>query len=96
VSALPPGGNVGDQLVKTGPADNEVGWAAPGAGGGGATNITIARTPTQVTVESSSGTDGVIPAADGTNAGVMSAADKTRLDTTITFEQAAGLAIALG
>jgi len=46
----------------------------------GTTDISIARTANDVTVESSTGTDGTIAAADSTNAGVMTAADKTKLD----------------
>lgn len=55
-----------------------------GGGGGGATNISISRTATTVTVQSSSGTDDDIPAATPSLAGVMSAADKTKLDGTAT------------
>jgi hypothetical protein len=50
-----------------------------GGGGGGATNITITRTATAVTVNSDTGTDGTISAADGTNAGVMTAAMQLKL-----------------
>jgi hypothetical protein len=50
-----------------------------GGGGGGATNITITRAATTVTVNSDTGTDGTIAAADGTNAGVMTAAMQTKL-----------------
>lgn len=51
-----------------------------GGGGGGVTDLTFTRDATTVTVESSTGTDAVLPAATTTEAGVMSAADKTKLD----------------
>lgn len=47
---------------------------------GGATNLTFSRDGTTVTVESSTGTDAVLPAATTSLAGVMSAADKSKLD----------------
>jgi hypothetical protein len=56
------------------------GFTGQGGGGGGATNISITRTATTVTVVSDTGTDGTIAAADGTNAGVMTSAMKTKLD----------------
>lgn len=49
------------------------------AGGGGATNLTTTAAPTQVTVNSDTGTDAVIAAADGTNAGLLLPAEKTKL-----------------
>lgn len=56
-----------------------------GGGGGGTvslpTNLTFSRTPTTVTVLSDTGSDATVPSADGTNAGVMSAADKAKLDS---------------
>ncbi len=48
-------------------------------GGGGATNLTRTLAPTSVTIVSDTGTDAVIPAADGTNAGVFPAALHTKL-----------------
>lgn len=48
--------------------------------GQGITNLTTSRTATAVTVNSDTGTDAAIPAADDTNAGVMTAAMKTKLD----------------
>lgn len=44
-----------------------------------ATNITVSRTASNVTVESDNGTDGVIGAASATEAGVMSADQSTKL-----------------
>ena len=49
------------------------------AGGGGATNLTATLAPSQITVNSDTGTDAVLPAADGTNAGLMLPAEKTKL-----------------
>ena len=48
--------------------------------GGGATNLTASRTATSMTVLSDTGTDATLQAATTTNAGVMSATDKTKLD----------------
>lgn len=49
------------------------------SGGGAATNLATTRTSTTVTVTSDTGTDASIPAADATNAGVMSSADQVKL-----------------
>ncbi len=54
-------------------------WAVLSGGGGGATNLTTTVSPTQVVVVSDTGTDATIPAADGTNAGVMLPAQVTKL-----------------
>lgn len=51
-----------------------------GGGGGGATNLTDTATGTTVTILSDTGTDATIEGATGSNAGVMVAADKTKLD----------------
>ncbi|MFN7301438.1 MAG: beta strand repeat-containing protein [Bacteroidota bacterium] len=51
-----------------------------GGGGGGATNLTYTASPTNGIVASSTGTDATIPLADGTNAGLMTPAHKTKLD----------------
>lgn len=55
-------------------------WAAVSGGGTSATNLSMTRTAADVSVFSDTGTDVTIPAADATNAGVMSAADKAVLD----------------
>jgi hypothetical protein len=52
----------------------------PVAGSGTGTNIGITRTASNVVVTSSSGTDGTILAADGTNAGVFTSANFTKLE----------------
>lgn len=54
-------------------------WVAVSGAGGGATNLTTTAAASQVTVNSDTGTDAVIPAADGTNAGVMTSAMQTKL-----------------
>ena len=48
--------------------------------GGGATNLTFARTGTNVTIQSDTGTDATIPSASTTQAGVLTATDKVKLD----------------
>ncbi len=45
----------------------------------GATNLTTVAAPTTLTVASDTGTDAVLPVPDGTNAGVMLAAEKIKL-----------------
>lgn len=45
-----------------------------------ATNLSFTRTATAVTVKSSTGTNAVLPVADATNAGVLSSADKVKLN----------------
>jgi hypothetical protein len=56
-------------------------WQAGGTAGGTAgTNLAVSRTATALTVQSDTGSDAVLPAATGTEAGVMSAADKAKLD----------------
>ena len=51
-----------------------------GGGGGGATNLSFTRTATTLTVASDTGNDAVLPAATTSLSGVLSAADKTKLD----------------
>lgn len=53
------------------------GWIDTGVA---VTNLTFSRDGTTVTVISSTGTNAVLPAASQTEAGVMSATDKTKLD----------------
>jgi hypothetical protein len=48
---------------------------------GTATNLTFTRNSTTLTVESSTGSDVILPAATPTLAGMMSGADKTKLDS---------------
>lgn len=52
----------------------------PGAGGGGGgANLTRTLAASQVTINSDTGTDAIIPAADGTNAGVMTSELQVKL-----------------
>lgn len=48
-------------------------------GGGGATNLAATLSATNTIITSDTGTDATIPAADATNAGVMTAAMQTKL-----------------
>lgn len=50
------------------------------SGGAGATNLSATATTTSVLVASDTGTDATIGGATGSSAGVMTAADKTKLD----------------
>lgn len=50
-------------------------------GGGGTTNLSSGRTATTMTVLSDTGTDATLDAASSSLAGVMSAADKVKLDS---------------
>jgi hypothetical protein len=60
--------------------DTELGSSDWRTGGAGVTDLSVAVDGTSVTVESSTGDDAVIDAATTTDAGVMSAADKSKLD----------------
>lgn len=55
-------------------------WVEVAALSAGPTNLTLTRDGTTVTILSDTGTDAIIPAASTSNAGAMSAADKTKLD----------------
>lgn len=52
----------------------------PGPGGAGATNLSVTPSVTTITVLSDTGTDAVLPVATTSLSGVLSAADKTKLD----------------
>jgi hypothetical protein len=85
-------GATGDQ---TGPEivaaiDTALGGTAWKSGGSGGTNLAFARTATSLTVLSDTGSDAVLPAASVTEAGVMSAADKAKLDGLGSGGQASG------
>jgi len=49
-------------------------------GSNSSTDLTFTRTASTVTVESSTGNDAILPAADTTNAGVLQATDKVKLN----------------
>lgn len=55
-------------------------WLEIDQAGSGATNIGWTPSPTGATVTSSTGTDGTATLVDGTNAGLMTPADKSKLD----------------
>ena len=59
-------------------------------GGGGSTNLTMTRNGTTVTITPSSGTAAVIPAATTTDAGIMTAAMKSTVDSSFTHMTVAG------
>lgn len=85
--ATPPGGsglpsqtgNAGKYLTTDG---TNASWAT--VSGGGATDLSASYSASDVTVASSTGLDATINAATTSNAGVMSAAMKVKLDSTIT------------
>jgi hypothetical protein len=60
--------------------DTALGGTSWQSGGAGSTDITVSRTSTAVAVNSSSGADASIAAADASNAGVMTAALFTKLN----------------
>ncbi len=55
-------------------------WVAFGSSGSGATNLDATLSATQTVITSDTGTDATIPAADATNAGVMTNAMYSKLD----------------
>jgi hypothetical protein len=59
--------------------ETEEKWVAVAPGGSGSTNLTATPTPTTVVIESDTGTDATIGAADGTNAGLLLPAEKTKI-----------------
>lgn len=73
------GGTAGQVPTKINGTDFNWSWQSPSAG---TTNLTFSRTATTVTVVSDTGTDAVLPVATVTDAGVLSAADKVKLDAT--------------
>ena len=58
---------------------NEVAYLSDISGGGGATDLSYTASPTNGIVVSSTGTDATIPLADGTNAGLITPAEKTAI-----------------
>jgi hypothetical protein len=69
----------GPALTDIATAVNANTAAIAGLSGGGATNLTVSRTATAVTVVSDTGTDATLAAADETSAGVMTSAMQTKL-----------------
>ena len=74
---VPSGGDTNQVLGKLSLDDFDFGWIDQS--GGGATNLTYTASPTQGQVNSDTGTDAIIPATDGTNAGLFLASEKTKL-----------------
>lgn len=73
-----PGGTPGNAVIISANETLEDSGSVPG-GGSGATNLTAALTATTVTIESSTGLDAAIGAATGSNAGIFTAANHTKL-----------------
>lgn len=81
-----PGWDSTAKRLYVGDGETPITELTPITGGGGGTggtseptNLSVIRTPTTMTVASDTGADAILPAAD-TNAGVMTAAMKTKLD----------------
>jgi hypothetical protein len=71
--------NIQDGQVLTW-SDTERKWVNENAGGAGSgANLGYTASPTQGIITSDTGTDAIIPAADGTNAGLFLPAEKTKL-----------------
>jgi hypothetical protein len=66
--------------IKTVDESGSIVFLSGGGGGGGITNLSNTPSATQLVVESSNGGDTTLAAATSSLAGVMSAADKTKLD----------------
>lgn len=75
---IPPGGNVGQVLGKASTTDFDTQWVDQTGGGGSGANLAWDAATSKVT--SDSGTDATITAVDGTNPGLMTVAQKSKLD----------------
>jgi len=91
-------GAVSTELGSYQPNGLGTGWVSVG-GAAGATNLAVAnRTASTLDITSDTGTDASVPAASTTEAGLLSAADKTKLDASVatntvnTFTRAQGTA----
>lgn len=81
--SLPAGGSTGQVLSKASNTTGDIVWS--NASGSTATNLTIAnKTSTTFDIVSSTGTDVTLPAATTTEAGLLVAADKTKLNNLAT------------
>ena len=78
----PAGGTTGQVLKKDSGTDYDYSWQDDmGGGGGGATNLSITnRNIDTLDIASNTGTDATIPAATTTEAGLLIATDKTKLN----------------
>lgn len=79
-----------DKFVKLGGAADEYLMADGsisygGGGGGGATNLGYTPSPTNGIVTSNTGTDATLPLADGTNAGLLTPAEKTKIANSVPY-----------
>lgn len=73
-------GNLKDGIITESNLDNDVTDKLNATASGGATNLGVTTGSTSVIVTSDTGTDATVSAATTSVAGVMSAADKTKLD----------------
>lgn len=81
--SLPAGGSTGQMLSKASNTTGDIVWS--NASGSTATNLTIAnKTSTTFDIVSSTGTDVTLPAATTTEAGLLIASDKTKLNNLAT------------
>lgn len=71
---------VGALVTAAGGTYNDAAGSITFPGGAGATNLAFTRDATTVTVTSDTGNDATLPAATASLAGVLSAADKAKLD----------------
>ena len=77
---LPDGGTTGQVLKKDSTTDYDVSWQDDTTGAGG-TDLSLANhTGTSLDILSNTGADVTLPSASQTEAGLQSAADKTKLD----------------
>jgi len=83
--SVPIGGNNGQVLAKASNTTGDLEWIDVAGGGGSATNLSIAnKTSTTFDVLSSTGTDVTLPAATITEAGLLIATDKVKLNSLAT------------
>jgi hypothetical protein len=81
-AGVPTGGTTGQVLAKASNADRDTAWVNQTGGGGGATNLSYTASATSGVVVSDTGTDATIPAADATNAGLLTPAQFSKLAAT--------------
>jgi hypothetical protein len=69
-------------ITPSGTGDTRILTIASSGGGGSGTNLTTTASPTTVTINSDTGSDAIIAATDGTNAGLLLPAEKTKIANT--------------
>ena len=87
---IPDGGATGQVLKKDSPTNYDASWQddEQGMGGTGSTNLSVAnRDANSLDIASDTGTDATVPSATPSDAGLQSAADKTKLNTLATDRQ---------